>query len=289
MQSPISNAAKGRRSCAYCNAASDLTREHVLPKFISVRYNERGYDRSVTNVKADGQERPRQAEVTVGDVCRTCNNGFLSELDSYAAGLYDQFFAIAPRPSGKKIRFAFDFDRLLRWLLKLAYNAGRCRRWQSDLIQPLRDAVPYIKGEAVRPASVRVFLQLIVPERLSYEDKLRVKEYTGQSTDEILPDYCRIGVLAQRGLRAGYLVAMNGYLFWILFRNPESTSAENRRVEKQFFRETWGAKRLDPSTTHTIMYPSSLSILDVAKRTPFVRSNIARTARWVEQRKNRRK
>ena len=107
--------------------------------------------------------------------------------------------------------------------------------------------------------------------------------------DEILPDYRRIGVFRQRGLRAGYLVAMNGYVFWILFRNPENTSTENRRLEKHFYAETPGAKRLDPSTTHTLKYPSSLSILDVVKRTPTVRSNIARGARWVEQRKNRRK
>lgn len=285
MQSPGADTSTGRR-CAYCEAASGLTREHVLPKFVDAYYRERYNDAAVTSVKVDGEEKQVQAQVTIGDVCRTCNNGFLSELDNYAAGLYGQFFNIAPRPA-KKIKFASDFDSLLRWLLKLAYNGGRFRRWQSDLIEPLRDVVPYIKGEAVRPAWMRVFLQLIVPERLSHEDKLKVKQNTGQNLDEILPDYCRIGVFQRSGLRVGYLVAMNGYMFWILFVDRESTADENRRVEKQFLAETWGAKKLDPSRAHIIIYPSSLSFLDIAVRSPLVRANLARTAKWSEQRRKR--
>lgn len=272
-----------KRCCAYCNATSDLTREHVLPAFIETREVDLGRGKSITNVKADGQEKSVQTEVTIADVCGTCNNGVLSKLDNYAARLYDQFFAIYPRP-GKEIRFAFDFDMLLRWLLKLAYNAGRTRGWSPSLLRPLRDAVPYIKGETGRPASVKLFLQLIVAARLSSEEKRRGEQQPGQHMAEIPPNFRRIMVFALRGM-IGYRIAMNGYYFYVLFRNPKSTAAEHRTLEKHFYAEVKGAKSLDPNTATTIIYPSSVSILDFAKNERFLQSSIAAATQWVEARK----
>jgi hypothetical protein len=82
---------------------------------------------------------------------------------------------------------------------------------------------------------------------------------------------------------------MNGYVFYLLFRDPKNTSDENRRLEKCFYKDTPGSKRLDPNTANAIVYPSSASILDVAENTPVFRSNIVRGARWVKERKIQRK
>ena len=148
------------------------------------------------------------------------------------------------------------------------------------------DAIAYIRGDASCLPSVQLFLQLIVPTRLFGEAKKRVELETGKQLEEILPDFQRIVVFEQRGLRSGYLVAMNGYVFYILFSNPENTAAEYRSLEKRFYAATPGAKRLDPSTANTVIYPSSLSMVDVAKNASFLRSNVARTARWVKERQS---
>jgi hypothetical protein len=288
MKPPKSTPTKAGRSCAYCNEKSDLTLEHILPHFIETREAERGHGKSITNIKTQGQEKPVQSEPTIGDVCRTCNNGFLAELDGYGAELYDKFFKSIPRP-GEKIRFAYDFDQLLRWLLKLAYNTGRSRGWSSDLLQPLRNALPYIKDEAGRPNIMEVFLQLVVPARLSPKEKMRVEQKTGQKMDELPPEFRRITVFVQKGLIAGYRIALNGYYFHILFLAPDATPAENRSREKRFYAETKGAKKINPNLSNTDIYPSSVSILDLAKKESLLRSNIAAATRFVESREKQQK
>lgn len=225
--------------------------------------------------------------VTIGDVCRTCNNGFLSELDGYGAALYKQFFAFPPRP-GKRVQFIFDDDKLLRWLLKLAYNAGRSRGWHSSLLKPLKDSISYIRSQASRPAVTTLYLQLITPARLSKQQRATVEEKTGEKLDKIPPDFLRITVFALQGIVAGYRIAMNGYVFYVLFANPNSTTAQLRTLEKRFYSETTGGKRLDPRTSKAVIYPSSLSILDVAKREPLLQATLAATTRLVEERKKRR-
>lgn len=239
------------------------------------------------NVKAAGKDKPVQGSITIGDVCRTCNNGFLSELDDYGAALYKQFFAVPPRP-GQRIQFVFDYDKLLRWLLKLAYNTGRSRGWHSSLLQPLKESIPYIRSQASRPAAAILYLQLITPARLSKQQRATVEEKTGEKLDEIPPDFVRITVFGYQGIVAGYRIAMNGYVFYVLFANPSSTTAQLRTLEKRFYSETKGAKRLAPKTSKAVLYSSSLSILDVAEREPLLQATLAATTRWVEQRKKKR-
>lgn len=283
MSTSVSTPSAGR-CCAYCSATAVLTREHVFSAFIESQELELGRGKSLTNVKAGGKEKSVQTEVTIADVCKTCNEGVLSTLDSYAAGLYRQFFAIYPRP-GEAVRFAFDFDMLLRWLLKMAYNAGRSRGWHASLLQPLRAPLPYIKGETGRPDSVKVFLQLIVAARLSNEEKQMLERQTGRLMANIPPNFRRIAGFALRGFAAGYRIAMNGYHFYLLFASPDGTAAEHRSLEKHFYVQLKGAKHLAPDTVSTIIYPSSVSILDLAKNERFLQSSIDGAAQWVEDRK----
>jgi hypothetical protein len=93
MHKPASTPAGGR-CCAYYSATSDLTREHVFSAFIESQELGLGRGKAITNVKASGHEKSEQTAVTIADVCGTCNNGVPSKLDTDAAGLYEQFFAI---------------------------------------------------------------------------------------------------------------------------------------------------------------------------------------------------
>jgi len=285
MQPSVATVVAGPRSCAYCNAVSGLTREHVFSKFIDSRDAKQGRKPSLTNVRAGSDEKVVSGEVTIADVCSKCNNGFLSELDNYGAQLYDTFFDISPRP-GKQVRFACEYGRLLRWLLKLAYNAGRARKWPHHLLQPIIHTVPYIMGNDPRPVSLDLFLQLVTPTPLVGTTKKRVEERLGKTFLEIPPDVRRIAVFEQQGLQAGYIVAMNGYVFYLLFRNPKNSSVDNRSTERCFYKENRGATKIHPTATKAVIYPSSLSIMDVVRSNPILKSNIGRGAKRVDARSN---
>ena len=61
---------------------------------------------------------------SVRDTCEDCNGGVLSQLDNYASTLDREYF-LHIVGSAQNIEFKYDFNRLLRWLLKLSYNDER--------------------------------------------------------------------------------------------------------------------------------------------------------------------
>ena len=69
------------RTCAYCDAVGQLTREHILPKFIHAREKRDTGEIYVSNIlDRDGRHGTVQSELTIADVCAACNGGFLSDL-----------------------------------------------------------------------------------------------------------------------------------------------------------------------------------------------------------------
>jgi hypothetical protein len=72
------------RSCVFCGASSNLTKEHVYPKWLRRAL---GTDVPVWIVRNRGgvDEVIRPAtpfDVTLREVCRDCNNGWLHELEA---------------------------------------------------------------------------------------------------------------------------------------------------------------------------------------------------------------
>lgn len=115
-----------RNVCAYCNGLGRLTSEHVWPRGIlrrtelSVRYT----------MKAG---KTFSGDMTIKDVCRECNNGPLSKLDDYFCQLYDRYFSTTPNPVSP-IKFRYDFSLLMKFLLKISYNASRTTGNDADLL-----------------------------------------------------------------------------------------------------------------------------------------------------------
>jgi len=74
------------RQCVFCESTSDLTREHVLPDWLT----DIGLDSEPSIHHAGPLNRlPREwsakpFKTTVKMVCATCNNGWLSELEGSA-------------------------------------------------------------------------------------------------------------------------------------------------------------------------------------------------------------
>lgn len=103
--------------CAYCLRDAAMTREHVLPAWVGASFEP---DSSVS--PAAGNHRFGGALV-VTDVCASCNNGVLSQLDEHAKTHWD---------AGARSHEFADVDDLVlfgRWAVKVAYNAQRaCTR-----------------------------------------------------------------------------------------------------------------------------------------------------------------
>src|ERR1019366_8035505 len=102
----------------------------------------------------------RRGRITsVRDTCEECNGGTLSALDTYASTL-DRTHFMRIVGSSPNIQFRYDFDQLLRWLLKLTYNDDRTRRPPFET----KIFVPYILGRIPNPPlHTDLLLALISP------------------------------------------------------------------------------------------------------------------------------
>jgi hypothetical protein len=275
------------RTCAYCDAVGQLTREHILPKFIHAREKRDTGEIYVSNIlDRDGRHGTVQSELTIADVCAACNGGFLSDLDAYGSKLYDAYFDKAPRP-GDRIVFHYEFHRLTRWLLKLAYNTGRMRKWPENSLKHIRNAAPYISGSQACRATLRLYVQLLAPSKLNIYERQRILDTQGVHMEELPHEFKRIGIFLQRDMDAGYLIGMNSYQFYVAFWHDSLTSVQLREAERKFLRQTLGSKRLLATDSQAVLHASSLSLMDVAKMNPVLRSNVARNAMWIETRKSR--
>ena len=114
LKMPESSISAGR-TCAYCGQASDLTNEHVIPECFQKTFE------PITTAKTPTGEKAVTSALLIGDVCPHCNNGPLSQLDTYLCELNDRYFRKVVR-AGDCVRFEFNFDLLLRVLLKIGFH-----------------------------------------------------------------------------------------------------------------------------------------------------------------------
>ena len=183
------------RLCAYCEKAGPLTKEHVWPQWLNKL--EPSY---VMRFSAKAQ-KVFGGDLTVSDVCASCNNGALSKLDGYAHGLHASFFSRILAVE-EQISFEYNFNFLARWLLKVSYNSARATGRDEQFFQPL---VSYMLGVADKPAFVSVMLDIVAPSVINgHTLEPRAVRCAG-----IFVGKCRPWVCVR-------LVAINSYYFYII-------------------------------------------------------------------------
>jgi len=134
------------KKCAYCGSTKNITREHIIPAYLYSVIQELGKKSSGWIEKAG---KAVGGEQTVKDVCSTCNNGVLSDLDSTSKLVFDKAGLLVTNYKRAQVELEFDYDLLLRWLLKVSYNSSRTNNNQSHLFEQYRDYI--LTGENAPP------------------------------------------------------------------------------------------------------------------------------------------
>lgn len=142
-----------KKLCAYCDSAKKLTKEHIWPKCLINRlpkYDAK-YLQSIDKVIG--------GELTIKDVCEECNNGSLAQLDDYICELYDRHFNDFV-DVGQSISIKYDYNKLLRWLLKISYNSSRTTGQDESILRYYKD---FILNGGENPENVSIMCELIPP------------------------------------------------------------------------------------------------------------------------------
>jgi hypothetical protein len=191
-----------------------------------------------------------------------------------------EYFSKIVRP-GDCLRFRYDFDLLLRALLKIVFNAGRSRGWQTAHFEKV---VEYIRGKAPRPDSVRLFLQLLVPSTRTRNDLAGASK-----VEEIGPlpiqVYART-VNGLSGIEAEFSISVWSYHFYLVFANPMAPEHLRKAEIERWIREPnkRGASELTPDGERVI-YSSSVDILQIAEDSPVFRNQVSKARSYLSRKK----
>lgn len=237
------------RTCAYCGAGTELTKEHVFPDCFQKTFE------PITPTKTPTGERAILSALEIRDVCAPCNNGPLSRLDAYLCELNDMYFSKIVH-AGDRIRLRYDFDLLLRMLLKIGYNVARARKWPAGHWQ---DATQYILGNAPCPAGFHIYLQLMIPT-----PAVKTNRPLSPGTTEVPPwpmSVYPIHVSNFPGLISGSWVSVWSYRFFLLREDVQAPRSVRRRTLARCLKNTTGAYELTRRGV-TTLYASSVEVLD---------------------------
>ena len=156
-------------ACAYCRRVDKLTREHLYPKFLYEKIEGKflGYNESADKVTT--------GERVIKDVCSKCNNEILRKLDDYGTRYYQLNKLDHTFLDEEFAEIHYDYDLLLRWVLKISFNSFRTVK-SSD--NPFASLIPYIHNGRHRPKAkfVRLCLELIRGHKLTGEEGPKVAE-----------------------------------------------------------------------------------------------------------------
>ncbi|WP_200158783.1 hypothetical protein [Allochromatium vinosum] len=204
---PLSTALGNREiampTCAYCKKEAVLTKEHIWPSGLIQRMGS-----AKTYEPRAGKFHG--GEPVIRDVCASCNNGNLSVLDDYLCELFDKFMASTWNP-GNEGEFKYDYQFLLRGLLKISFNSARAMK-DEVAAKVLNRYAPFIlTGGHIRNVCLR--LQIVTSSKaINIED----------GTEKLFEPYAfrnaqvpYDGVLSERFLVR--LVAINSYWFYLVF------------------------------------------------------------------------
>jgi len=237
---------KKSKTCAFCFENNKLTREHVWPKGILKRlptYRGRFFEKADKVINSDH---------IIKDVCVKCNNGVLSELDAYGCMLFDKYFHSIAEP-GTEVHFEYDYDNLLRWLLKIAYNTARSSAKPNiSMLQPL---APYMIGQSTRPYSIELYLDIVTHSMIPTGNGIKKFPAAAFRSARVigvppLPEWCMVR-----------LVSINSFYFYILLVQEDRKEND----ELSIVRNSIKGRLVPPDKTDFLLAPATTGAFEVHK------------------------
>jgi hypothetical protein len=235
-----------------------LTKEHIFPKFL---YRQFPNQTLGFNEKAG---KFLSFEAQIKDVCAVCNNGPLSLLDAYAKSQIKDMKCERTFTARDMVEFQYDYQSLVRWLLKVSYNSSRAMTAVPNLVQ---QCVPFILDRtAAHPPIAFVAVELVQDARIPDDDRASLPDYA-RNWAHIPSHMFRVGaqivtrpdliaILPECCIR---FLSINAWYFTICVATPES----NRKA-RQRFTNAW--QDLTPDAT-VLSSVQSATTLQVSRRT----------------------
>lgn len=162
------------KRCTYCdNESKNLTREHIIPKSIIDKFP--NSDLAFDNKSKKGFFK---GESQIKDVCEKCNGSILSKLDKYGASFIERYFLVK-YDSFDNLEIKYDYNLLLRWLLKIIYNSERANHKDISFF---KNNIDYILGKNFQlNQDVLLFCGLFsynspIPEELSGQLEILIQQ-----------------------------------------------------------------------------------------------------------------
>lgn len=199
------------RKCAYCFQEKKLTKEHIWPKCIVKRTPELGLK------FLDSKKIVTKSELVISDVCGDCNNRLLSPLDNYFCSLFDKYLVNFIEEK-KPFIFEYNYDLLLRSILKITYNSSRTVTREDNEFERFRNYILF--GNEIREDIV-IKLDIITPSVVN-----AVKVY---------PKSARCGTFRVNKKTDNFILRMlslNSFYFYILISKEKQIA--NDEIVKEF-------------------------------------------------------
>ncbi|HCM0916297.1 TPA: hypothetical protein N2817_004507 [Vibrio parahaemolyticus] len=196
---------KNKRVCAFCGSSGDLSREHIFPNGVI-----RKYEKEMLSIN-DKSDRTFKSDLVVKDVCESCNNGELSQIDAPFVALYEQYM-LQPKNSGDSVTFEFDYNLLLRELLKISYNSARASSDGLKATNALKRYVPYILGKVGEANDVHLRLQIVTSSKALNTETNESEDFTASLLRSAKMEY-------NGHLNSSFrirLVAFNSFWFYLI-------------------------------------------------------------------------
>ncbi len=191
------------KSCAYCDRQAPMTREHIWPDNIIESY---GTELHTYN---GNRQKFHKGDPVIKDVCSDCNSEKLSILDAWIGGVFNAQLKSIIQP-GESVTFKYNYDLLLRSLLKISFNAARANG-NSKVIEEHQYLREYILEGRSRPR-VEVRLQIVTAARVIKSDSNELDQFT--------PTMLRSGLVPFGGKHSDKflvrLIAFNSYYFYLV-------------------------------------------------------------------------
>ncbi len=246
--------------CAYCNQDAAATREHVIPAFI-YRFHKDLEDKIIGwNEVA---QKMVGGEQQVKDVCETCNGGVLSSLDAYGKEFLVTNGFLTQNYTERSAKLTYDYDRLVRWLLKISFNATRTDHGHSHLFKRF---IPYILTGAPSPKKTDFAVLATLAAPVSTEElggEYQALQDLANGASQVNPFFMRIAYGSDSHETFTLRVVMFGPLaFFLLMYVPDVPAGLAANETKRLLKSMPNLKLVQPNTMRAFLSAGSTTWLD---------------------------